>query len=223
MLEYEPDKQFLDAMATLSVAQASKFTPQDISASLWGFSGLRHDPGEEYFDKIGVQGTNIIASFYSVALSKTLLAAAKMGFPDGPFLEALVLEVGRKLGYFGLHSLFKVLWSLCILQKCTVEMWGHILARLGELEVLAEPGAEISVESLQQVYQVGREQIHPRLKYVVAALRPTNQGTTTAPVQFLWSARHSGRQQHFLSCGQGCCHINITGFRILCMLSCLQA
>lgn len=160
-LMHYPGEPFLNQMAKLSVTKSAEFIPKEFAYSLWAFSSLRHDPGREYFDKmVGPQGTDAaVASFRGQDISMTLVAAARLPcFPDGPFLEALVLEAGRKLGDLNLKGLSNLLWSLCLLQKCSVEMWCQIGTCLGQDDELADVTKDTTVE-LQRIYQVTRDDL----------------------------------------------------------------
>ncbi|KAK9831449.1 hypothetical protein WJX81_006122 [Elliptochloris bilobata] len=149
------DAAVMDRLASEACARMGSFCPQHLSNLVWALGHLMHD----HAPLLASAETRALAILNDLSLqhiSNLLWAYAVLGAVPERLAAACAGEFKRRLPQepFTLQQLTNLLWSLCLAQKCDLELWRGIMAAVGAATL-----QHLDDEGLTQIFQVHVSQL----------------------------------------------------------------
>ncbi|KAK9818101.1 hypothetical protein WJX72_007196 [[Myrmecia] bisecta] len=145
------NEALMDTFAREAESRIWEFSQQNLANMAWAFGKLSHF-APSLLDAVAKQALSMAQELSLQHVTNILWTYASFLHPVPGFYEALLAEIRRRLAQeqFNAQQLSNMLWSLCILQRCTQDEWRELLTQFGSLGIA--PG-DLPEEALTQVYQ----------------------------------------------------------------------
>ncbi|KAK9831465.1 hypothetical protein WJX81_008090 [Elliptochloris bilobata] len=159
-VQLEAHRGMVVAAARALAARAGEADAQDLSNTAWALARFRYDDAATIGTLACEACKRLDASrqpaprklvFKQQEMSKLVYAHAVLGIVPERLARACVGELKCRLPHelFSMQHLANLVWSLCILQACDLELW-----RIAMASVSAQwAPAQITVDGLRQIFQ----------------------------------------------------------------------